>query len=251
MQQARLTAHLRDPEQEAGPDGVEDRRLKVYRELVYNNVQGFWRQGFPVLRSLLDDDRWHAMVRRFLREHRSQSPFFHDISREAVSWLQQLPVAERPLPFIAELAHYEWVELALSIASDEIPLDKVDPNGDLRSAAPAISPLAWCLRYDWPVHRISPGFQPQAPEAEPCHFIVYRDRLDKVRFIDSNALTHALLEGLRHARVPAQAVLVELAELMQHPNPDALQASGMRLLENLRQQGVVMGTWSSDAESVG
>ena len=35
-----LAAHVRDPAAHAGPPGIEDRRLAVYRELVFNNLDG-------------------------------------------------------------------------------------------------------------------------------------------------------------------------------------------------------------------
>ena len=38
--QRQLTAHLRDPGSPP-PAGIEERRLKIYRELFYNNVEGF------------------------------------------------------------------------------------------------------------------------------------------------------------------------------------------------------------------
>jgi len=36
--QRRLTAHLRDPEANPAPEGVEDRRLGIYRRLVFGNL---------------------------------------------------------------------------------------------------------------------------------------------------------------------------------------------------------------------
>ena len=39
--QYEFTAHIRDPERNARPDGIEDRRMGIYRDLFYNNVEGF------------------------------------------------------------------------------------------------------------------------------------------------------------------------------------------------------------------
>ena len=61
--QMQMANHLRDPEGAPGPEGIEERRLKIYRDLIYNNVEGFISGGFPVLRTLYDDTDWHAMVR--------------------------------------------------------------------------------------------------------------------------------------------------------------------------------------------
>ena len=47
-----FTAHLRDPENNPAPDAIEDRRMGIYRDLFYNNVEGFLSKGFPVIRSI-------------------------------------------------------------------------------------------------------------------------------------------------------------------------------------------------------
>ena len=57
QQQYEFAAHIRDPEHKPAPDDIEDRRMGIYRELFYNNVEGFLSNSFPVLRKLMDDDR--------------------------------------------------------------------------------------------------------------------------------------------------------------------------------------------------
>ena len=80
--QVAFAAHIRDPEGVAAPGDVEARRMAVYRELFYNNVEGFVSSGFPVLRSLYDDEPWHALVREFFIKHRCQTPYFLEISQK-------------------------------------------------------------------------------------------------------------------------------------------------------------------------
>ena len=101
-----FTAHLRDPEQNPAPEGIEDRRIGIYRTLLYNNVEGFIANGFPVLRSIYSDDDWHHMVRDFFAHHQSTSPYFLEISQEFLDYLQseRQPHAEDP-PGLLELAH--------------------------------------------------------------------------------------------------------------------------------------------------
>ena len=60
--QYEFTAHLRDPEHNPAPEGIEDRRIGIYRDLLYNNVEGFIANGFPVLRSIYSDENWHRML---------------------------------------------------------------------------------------------------------------------------------------------------------------------------------------------
>lgn len=238
-----FTARLRDPDTHAVPAGVEPRRMAVYERLIYANVDQFLSNAFPVLKKLLSTSGWQQEVRGFLRQHRASSPFFQDISAAYVDWLESRPVEQLPLPFAAELAHYEWAELALAI-SDEVPdWPHIDPQACLADSAPVVSPTVWCLRYRYPVHRIGPGFQPSAPDADTVHLIVLRDQADRVRFMRSNALTHVMLETFRRARLPARDVLQGLAEMLNEGSADALVQSGLATLEHLRDNDVILGGW--------
>ncbi|QFU75481.1 DUF2063 domain-containing protein [Halioglobus maricola] len=220
--QLRMASYLRDPENAPAPEQVEERRLKVYRDLIFNNVEGFISGGFPVLHSLYSEQDWEGLVRGFLDGHRCSSPYFLEISQEFIQYLMNEHTA-RPCdpPFVAELAHYEWAELALDVAEEELP-PRVEV-GDLGSAMLMLSPLAWVLAYQYPVHQIGPGFQPEAA-AEPSYLVVYRSREDEVKFIELNAATARLLELIRdNEREPASAVIGQLAGELGMP------------LENLRQ----------------
>jgi len=238
-----LAAHLRNPEKNAPPIGIEDRRLGIYRELIYNNLEGFLASGFPILRELIEDTHWHNMVRDFLERHQSGSPYFLEITQEFLQYLQEErgEVAGDP-PFMLELAHYEWVELALDVSESEWP-SNVDPEGDLLLGRPVVSPLAWNLSYQYPVHRIGPDFQPEVPESEPTFLIVYRDREDAVQFMAANAVTVRLLQ-LLSGECPAtgREALSVLAKELQHPDPSALELMGLDLLRTLRTKDILCGT---------
>lgn len=192
--QLSMARYLRDPGQQPAPAGVEARRLKIYADLVYNNIEGFISGGFPVLRSLYTDADWRELVWGFIRQHRCQTPYFLEISQEFVRFLMEDgPGRACDGPFIAELAHYEWVELALDISVEELPAAL--PAPDVLAAILRLSPLAWLLRYRFPVHRIGPDFRPVGA-AEPTYLVVYRNSLDQVRFMELNATTARLLELL-------------------------------------------------------
>ena len=85
--QLQFAAHIRHPEQNPPPPDIEDRRLAIYRDLFYNNIQSFLASGFPVLKSILEQAHWHSMVRDFIYRHQSHSPYFLKISEEFLSYL--------------------------------------------------------------------------------------------------------------------------------------------------------------------
>lgn len=242
--QLAFAAHIRDPENVAAPEGVEERRMAIYRELLYNNVEGFISNGFPVLRALCDDGSWHRRVRAFFRDHHCQTPYFAEIAAEFVDWLAN-ERGEHPddPPFIAELAHYEWVELALTVSDADKHLPPVDPNGDLMDGQPVVSPLAWSLAYHWPVQKIGPEYQPQEPGEQPTYLVVNRDRLDKVHFLEINAVTYRLLELLAEEAAPTgRAALAQIARELGHPAPSAVIAHGQSLLDDLKARNILLGT---------
>jgi uncharacterized protein len=244
--QLTFAAHIRDPDRVPAPDDIEDRRMAIYRELFFNNVRDLLGRSFPVLRKLLGEDRWQALVRDWLIEHRAQTPLFLEVPREFLQYLseQRAAVAGDP-PFLAELAHYEWVELALAIDEREAELPGVDSDGDLLSGRPALSPLAWSLAYAWPVHRLSPACQPAEPPAELTRLLVYRDRQDRVGFLEINIVTARLLELLADSAAPPASgrdALLRIAAELDHPQPEAVVEAGAAILADLRARDVLLGT---------
>lgn len=222
--QLELANHLRDPERAPAPAGVEPRRLKVYQELVFNNIEGFLSSGFPVFRSLLSDDDWLALVRRFVRDHRAASPYFLEIGQE---FYQYVSNADLDLaPFAQELMHYEWVELALDVSPECLApaVDGVVSDG----AQLQRSPLAWPLAYQFPVHQIGPSYQPSAAPESPSFFVVYRNRQDQVRFMALNGLSYALLT---HFDAQPQTSLSDLASAFAQQLP---APPGEQFVEQLR-----------------
>jgi hypothetical protein len=236
--QLRMARYLRNPERQPGPEGVEARRLKVYRELVYNTVEGFLSSGFPVLHSLYEPDQWQELVQCFIEHHRCQTPYFLEISQEFIQFLAREHQA-RPCdpPFAAELAHYEWVELALDIAEESAPAAPA-PQADALRMRPRLSPLAWLLSYAFPVHRIGPGFRPEEA-AEPTFLVAYRDRDESVGFIELNPATARLLELVRQNTEDSGAdLLAQLADELAMER-DALAVFGAEQLNQFALQGVI------------
>lgn len=218
--------------------------MRVYRDLFYKNVEGFVASGFPVLRKLYDDAAWHRLVRDYFARHRSHTPFFHGIAGEFLHYLQD-ERGEHPEdpPFLLELAHYEWVELALGISEEEIDFNGVAPGGDLLGGVPVPSPLAWNLAYQYPVHRISPDFRPNEPPAEPTHIVVYRDRQDRVGFLEINAVTARLLQLIEEKPgCTGREQLQAIAEELQHSKPEVVIEGGREMLDGLRRRDIILGT---------
>lgn len=248
-----LAAHIRDPDHAPAPAGIEPRRLKVYRELFFNNIESMLGGNFPVIRRILSREpepgRWPALVRDFYREHPARTPLFPEIAREFLRYVEGRAGAGRgDPPWLAELAHYEWVELALQISEARAGDITHDPGGDLLAGAPLVSPLAWPLAYAWPVHRIGPGFLPATPPSEATCLLLVRGDDGRVRFRQLSALTFRLLQRLdQHPDLDGRAQLRALAAEAAVPSADAFIDEGRRMLEDLHHDGIVLGTRSGTA----
>lgn len=244
QRQFEFTAHLRDPEHIAAPTDVAAERMAVYRELIYNNVEDFLANAFPVLRRISSEGYWHGLVRDFFVRHRATTPFFPQLPREFLRYLEQVRTPSRDdYPFLLELAHYEWAELALSISDEQIDDSDLDPHGNLLQGVPVLSPLVWHCRYRFPVHHIGPDYLPEQAPDTPTQLVVYRDRNDEVGFLELNPVTSQLLQRLQEqADASGEQLLQQLAEEIRHPNPATVIAAGLQVLEDLRQRDVVLGT---------
>jgi hypothetical protein len=241
--QTAFAAHIRDPENQAAPAGIEDRRMKIYRDLFFNNISSLLASNFPVLHSIYDDAGWRKLVRDFYSEHRCQTPLFPEVSREFLHYLQDVRKTCTDDPgFLLELAHYEWVELALSLDERNPFALATEGNGGLLNKSPVLSPLAWPLSYRYPVHLIGPDFQPATPPDEPTHLLVYRNREDRVKFMKLNSVSRILLEMMQEDReATGLQLLGKVADAIGHPNPERVIASGATLLNEWKDKGVLLG----------
>jgi hypothetical protein len=239
-----FAAHIRDPDHVPAPEGIEDRRMGVYRHLFFNNLRNLLGGMFPVLRKILTSARWDTLIRQFMQQHQSATPYFLQLPEEFVNFLQnEYEPKDDDLPFLTELAHYEYIEIALSISEAANDLDGVDPDGDLVSGVPVKSELCWTYAYRYPVHRIAVDFLPDKPSDAAVFLAVYRDSNDKVRFLELNAVTAGLLDAIEnnHAGRTGEQLLRTLATDINYPDASALLAHGTVALEELRQLEILTG----------
>jgi len=249
--QRRFAAHLRDPATAPAPEGIEDRRLQVYRELFFDNISDSLAGTFPVLCEILGPGRWARLVRDFYRDYRCHTPLFLEIPREFLNYLgEEREVQPGDPAFLYELAHYEWVELALAVDEHELAMVAADASGDLLDGVPVLSPLAWPLAYRFPVHRLGPDHQPSDPPDEPSFYIARRDRRDEVGVIQVNAVTLRLVERLQQdPELTGRTHLGALADELPQLERQAVLSGGEAALQEMLEADVVLGTRPAQGNS--
>jgi len=243
--EARFAAYLRSPGEVAPPDDVDPARAAVYARLVYDNVQALLASCFPVLRAVCDDVRWQALVRDFLARHRAHTPLFPRLPQEFVSFLTDARGEDRDPAWLAELADYEWLEMECNQDPREIDeLASVDAAADPLDDVPVLNPLARPRAYRHAVHTIAPGRVPESPAPETVWLVVYRDRDDKVSFLQLNAVTARLVELMARNEGEGRsgrALLRQIAEELSHPRPAQLIEAGRAVLADLVSRGLLLG----------
>jgi hypothetical protein len=179
-----------------------------------------------------------------MAHHQAQTPYFLEIPKEFLAFLEQehTPQAD-DFPFLLELAHYEWVELALSVSADSNDMTGIDPDGDLLDGVPVISVLAWPLAYQFPVHRISADFQPREPGEQPTYLAIYRDSDDEIGFMELNAVTAGLLDKISNnsEQQTGRELLLDLAEVTNFDG-NVLVEHGAQALAEMRAADILLGT---------
>lgn len=239
-----FAAHIRDPENNPAPAGIEDRRMAIYRELFFNNLLNLLSSTFPVLTKLHSSEKWRSFIRQFMVAHQAQTPYFLEIPKEFLAFLEnEYETDDDDFPFLLELAHYEWVELALSVSEASNDDLTVDPDGDLLDSIPVKSRLAWPLTYRFPVHRISESYQPDCESDQPTFMVVYRNREDELGFMELNPVTARLLEligenGSKNGRELLEALAREIA----YPDPASLVEHGSIAMQEMRAAEILIGT---------
>jgi uncharacterized protein len=234
-QQWALTRHLRDPAHHPAPDGLEAARLQVYRDLLFNNLQALLAGSFPVLLQILTTAEWDALCRRYFAEHRCTSPLFTEVAAEFVGWLQS--AESLPRPFLAELAHYEWVEQALQ-GSDASPLPTAQGT-DPWQVRLQVSPLAWPLAYQWPVQHLGRDHQPAHPPLQPSYLLARRTPEGHVVFSELSPLAWALLDRIIEGTPDAGRGHLHALAMAHGLEPQALEADGRALLAQMLAAGVI------------
>ena len=243
--QRRFAAHLRDPERHAAPEGIEDRRMAIYRRLFINNVEDLLGRAYPVLCGLHGPERWSRLVRDFYRKHGCHTPYFPRLGEEFLDYLSKERGARQDdFPFLAELAHYERAEVVVA-QQDEGPettaAGSIDPAGDPMTDVPLLSGAARLLAYEYPVHRIGADFLPETPGEHPTYLVVFRDRDGRTRFIELNALSARILWYVAHEPAPGLELVLRVAADFELPADERLHRGAEELLRLWLQRGVLAG----------
>ena len=233
--QQAFCAHIRDPKTNKPPVKVVKARMAVYTEIVFNNLFGSVSACYPVSQQVLGKRRWERLVKGFFAEYASTSPIFRDIPQAFLVYLNTL--SDLPI-YLPSLAHYEWIELAVS--SMETTKIALNQSPDLMVDIIVVNPALALLKYDYAVHKISPRNKPTSPLAIPIYLAVYRTENYNIQFIELNDITAQLLHLLKDNPLTGEQALLQLAGNLNYADPQLLLEFGSTILQDLKLQGILL-----------
>lgn len=235
--QAAFTAHIRNPSEQKKPARVNDKRMAIYREIVFNNFYSSVSACFPVLLDILGKRRFKNLIRRCFFAQQFTSPLFRELPKTFVDFLQSFDLEQNGLPaFTAQLAHYEWTELAISTMETQAsPVENL--KADLLEHPLTLNPAHMLVSYDFPVHLLSKKHQSATPI--PTFLLLFRNPSFEVKFIQLNPLTFELLQCIQAEPLSGRQALLNIAEKMQHPQPETIVQFGQQILEDLSNQDAI------------
>lgn len=233
--QKSLTEAIINP---AESNHFEARRLKVYQELVFNNAEGFCANAFPVLKTVFTDAQWHSLIRAFLIYGEKSSPYFVDIAEQFLLFLTGQHVKESGVvvpPYLHELAHYEWVELTVSLQEPPTKNDEWHERSTLN-----VPDSTWALAYHYPVHTIKAERIAELKPIATC-LVVYLDHQGEVCFLHTN---HASIYLLNYIEQRNNATFNDLLSYFQSneqdSDPETISNFLRSALKDFSDKGVIV-----------
>ncbi len=233
--QAEFTAYIRNPVRNKKPAKVNASRLAVYKNSVFNNIAESVSVCFPVCQAVISKRSWQQLIRDFVANFASESPIFREIPHQFLLFLQQI---ETVPAYFKQLAHYEWVELAINLQQTE----RVATSDltDLLNQKPVLAAARMLLAYDYPVHQISKQFKPK--KTQTTRLLAFRNAENQVKFIELNAVTYRLLQLIDADNLTGQQALTLLAKEINHPDVAVITQFGLEILTDLTHQKAIIGS---------
>jgi len=220
--------------------GANPDRLKHYRRLVFNVVNGVLETAYPITKQILKTEEWDLLVSRFFSEHDTVDPQVWKMPYEFYNYVLETGFAEQMnRPYLNDLLHFEWIEIEVHTMPDKkIPLFK--EKGTLLKEKIIINPEHKLLKLSFPVFRLSAD---HLKENEGEYYVlVYRDQAKyDVHFFEMSTGYVVLFELLKTNDLNGRQALEKTAKLMQLPNKDSFWKVGESFLKDLLTRQIVLG----------
>lgn len=215
----------------AGLSGAQ--RVQIYRNHLFVTLTDALAATFPTVRRLVGDDFFSAIARKFIAAHPPARPCLFEYGDSFAEFIEEARAC-RTLPYLADVARFEWDVNAAFFAADMTPLAPsalaAVPTDALPSLCLSLHPAVRLCASPYPIDRIWKTSQPGADPAERVDLgeggvalmIARRDidvawhRLEPVEFAFLAALDLGLTIEQAQERAESIAAFDLVASLTRH-----------------------------------
>lgn len=129
--QARFKAEMLSPAGDALDDMFEsgpitlDERLQLYRSNIIGSLTDVMKANYPIIETLVGEDFFKGCARHFIQQHPPEGGCLNNYGDGFADFLAGFEPANS-LPYLPDVARYEWAKQAAYYAVDDEPLTAKD-----------------------------------------------------------------------------------------------------------------------------
>ncbi len=133
----------------------ECQQLEIYRRSSLQSLNNSLSMTYPVCKIILGETQFDEIATTFIQTHHSIDPNLNNYGRELSWFIQQNTVASH-LPFLSDLANFEWAWLQAYYSLDQTPasiledIEKV-PESEQLNIIFCLSPSTSLLHSHYPI----------------------------------------------------------------------------------------------------
>lgn len=239
---------LEFPDEGHFKSGADLRGLELYRRLMRYGWHDVMLSIYPICASILAD-RWELVVDDYIKRYPPSHYNLNRLAERFSSYLKEKEIeSNATLPFIAQLADYEWLELETGehpavVSRSEINTPLTFEQFD--TCGPLLNPTLALRRYAFPILQIADavetsGMYESVLNAEPDTIIAFRPpggkgcRLQKVGELEAS-----LLDAAKSGNVSFKELA--LVAVKFSPDPQESMLAFIDLVEAFANDGVFVG----------
>lgn len=227
--------------------------VRLYGSLLNFGHHDVMESIYPYCQQLLGDD-WEATVDDYIKNF---PPDHFNFNRLCSRFPQYFSMTEggakflKRFPFIAELAHYEWIELekmeedVIIEVCEHTPLTAPEQFAKL---APVVNSSLTIKRYEYPIPQIVEILEAggklarKVPKEETTVAIYRHPKTHRCHFVELGEASVKVLETAREGTVTYNQLIPLVVSLAKNENPQKVVVDFLESIEELQDLAVLVGS---------
>lgn len=235
--------------------GINQNGVRLYGELLNYGHHDVMESIYPYCRQLIAaHDDWDETVADYIKEYPPEHYNFNRLCSRFPDYLRSSARGKKYLkryPFIAELAHYEWIELEKM--EQDVVITQFDHPGlstpeQFAKLAPVVNPSLTIQRYSYAIPEIveileGGGKLARKIPSEPTILAIYRNpKTHRCHFVELGEASAQMLERASQSPISYQDLIPLVVSLAKNANPQKVVVDFLDSIEELQELTVLVGS---------